>query len=127
MSIHKLIRKPTFDDKRQPPTVHWKPHGNLSYKAMKILPRTWLIYTQENINIKSQKAKSIELKFGVEFSTGVVSIFLKNKLKEKACILEQNLIEGIDDIITFIQNNSDQDLTLHKGHELCYVHYHENI
>ena len=127
MSIHKFIRKPIFEKKTQPPTVYWKPHADLRYKPKKILPRTWLIYVQEKINIKPQKTKPIKLKFGVEFSTGIVMMFLENRLKESASILEQNLFTGMDDILIFIQNNSDKELSLSEGQELCYVHYNDNI
>ena len=54
-------------------------------------------------------------------------IFLENKLKERICIPEQNIFEGTDDILIFIQNNSDDDMTLSKGQKLCYVYYNENI
>ena len=82
MSIHKFIRRSIFEQERQPPTVYWKPHANLNYKSKKISPTRWLIYLQEEITIKPHKVKQIDLKFGVEFSKGIVMIFLENKLKE---------------------------------------------
>ena len=127
MSIHKFIRKPLFEVKRQPQTVHWQPHANLKYESKKISPIKWLIYLQEEITIKPHEVKQIDLKFGVEFSTGIVIIFLENKIKEKASILEQSLCQGMDDIAIFIQNNSNKDIYLSKGQKLCYVHYNENI
>ena len=123
MSIHKFIRKSIFEEERQPPTIYWKPHANLNYKPKKISPTTWLIYLQDKITIKPHEVKQIDLKFGVEFSKGIVMIFLDNKLKEEASLLEQNLYQGMDDIVIFIQNNSNKDIYLSKGQPLCFVYY----
>ena len=124
MSIQKFIRKPIFEEKRQPPTIYWKPHANLNYKSKKISPTRWLIHLQKKITIKPHEVKQIDLKFGVEFSKGIVMIFLDNKLKEEESLLEQNLYQGMDNTVIFIQNNSNKDIYLYEGQPLCHVMYY---
>ena len=124
MPIHKFVRKPVS---RKTPqhllTVQWKPKG-VMYKPEKQTPRSWKMFCQEQISIQPKETKLISLSFGVEMSEGMVFVSLKHDLKQQHCsIHNETILESLSDILITLQNNSEKDITISQGQELCIIHY----
>jgi dUTPase len=84
----------------------------------------WKIFAQEDISVQSHNAASIELRFGVEMSFGVIIVSLMQQLKKKRLSIQNDpVVETTDDIRISIQNNSNNDITIKAGDALCFLTY----
>ena len=69
MNIHKFKTKP----KTIPPkTVHWQPLQKVKYPALKINSVTWEIFSKEDIKLKPNDFKQLQLGLGFIMSEGLV-------------------------------------------------------
>ena len=122
MNIHKFIRKYPTPPSRPPVAVVWYPAEDLKYPAERIDDFKWKIYAQQNLTITPHSTKTIELKFCVEISLGVIIVSLHHELKKVRCSIQnESVVESIPDIIISIQNNSDREITINEGDTLCYL------
>ena len=75
MNIHKFDVKP----KTNPPkTIQWLPLREVKYPALKVNSMTWEIFSQEDIKLKPQEVKQLQLGLGFIMSEGVVLVALAN-------------------------------------------------
>ena len=87
MNIHKFNTKPKTNQSKtnQPKTIHWCPLREMKYPAIKVNLITWEIFSQQDIKLKSNEVKQLQLGFGLMMSQGVVLVGLANSLKNKRC------------------------------------------
>ena len=121
MNIHKFNTKP----KTNPPkTIHWHPLREVKYLALKINSVTWEIFSQEDIELKPNEVKQLQLVLGFIMNEGVVLVALANSLKNKRCSLQNEVsLEDSENIIITITNNSNEILHIDKPELLCRVCY----
>ena len=121
MNIHKFSTKP----KTIPPkTIHWRPLRKVKYPALKINSMTWEIFSQEDIKLKPNEIKQLQLGLGFIISEGVVLVALANSFKNKRCSLQNEVsLEDSENIIINITNNSNEILHIEKPELLCRVCY----
>ena len=77
MNIHKFNVKPKTNLSK---TIHWQPLREVKYPAKKINSVTWEIFSQENIKLKPNESKTLQLGLGFIMSEGVVLVSLANSL-----------------------------------------------
>ena len=121
MNIHKFNVKP----KTIPPkTIHWQPLREVKYPALKINSVTWEFFSQEDIKLKPNEVKQLQLGLRFIMSEGVVLVALANSLKNKRCSLQNEVsLEDSENIVITITNNSNQILHIEKPEVLCRVCY----
>ena len=121
MNIHKFNAKP----KTIPPkTIHWHPLREVKYPALKINSVTWEFFSQEDIKLKPQEVKQLQLGLGFIMSQGVVLSALANSLKNKKCGLQNEVsLENSEDIVIAITNNSNHIVDIQSHELLCRVCY----
>ena len=121
MNIHKFNAKP----KTIPPkTIHWHPLREVKYPALKINSVTWEFFSQEDIKLKPQEVKQLQLGLGFIMSQGVVLSALANSLKNKKCSLQNEVsLENSEDIVIAITNNSNHIVDIQSHELLCRVCY----
>jgi len=123
MRVHKFGIKIT-KLASMPLTIQWKPMMNQQFNPEKRSPRTWQIFCQARIVIKPKEVKTISLAFGVEMSDGMIHISLNQELKLKRCInLDGSVVEGVENILATIQNNSENNVIILPGETLCLIRY----
>ncbi len=121
MPVHKFGTKPeSLIRPSQPLTVHWMPE-EVQYMPIKLSPSTWEIFAQENLVIARGEAKTVSLHFGVQMTSGVVLVSLKQELKKKCNIRNETVLEDVDNILVVIQNHSEQPVTIDQGSPLCVI------
>jgi hypothetical protein len=124
MPVHKFIHKYPQPPSTPPVAVLWYPAEDVKYPAERDHTLKWKIFAQEDIIVQSHNVASIELKFGVEMSFGVIIVSLTQQLKRvKLSIQNESVVETADDIVISIQNNSNNDITIKAGDALCYLTY----
>jgi hypothetical protein len=96
----------------------------VKYPAERDHTYKWKIFAQEDISVQSHNVASLELKFGVEMSFGVIIVSLTQQLKRmKLSIQNESVVETADDIVITIQNNSNSDIMIKAGDALCCLTY----
>ena len=121
MNIHKFNVKPKTNLSK---TIHWKPLQEVKYPALKINSITWEIFSQENIKLKPNEAKQLQLGLGFIMSEGVVLVALANSLKDKRCSLQNEVsLENSENIVITITNNSSEIIEIEEPELLCRVCY----
>ena len=121
MNIHKFNVKPKTNLSK---TIHWKPLQEVKYPALKINSITWEIFSQENIKLKPNEAKQLQLGLGFIMSEGVVLVALANSLKNKRCSLQNEVsLENSENIVITITNNASEIIEIEKPELLCRVCY----
>jgi hypothetical protein len=110
------------------PLYFQKLYYGLQLKISSTRPRNhtlkWKIFAQEDIIVLSHNVASIELRSGVEMSSGVTIVSLMQQLKQiKLSIQNESVVETTDDIVISIQNNSNNDITIKAGDALCFLTY----
>ena len=122
MPIHKFIRKYPRAPRRPPVAVVWHPHDNLKYPSVQLEEFKWQIFAQLDKILEPHTSMTLQLCFGVEISMGVILLSLDDKLKALKCsIMNESVGMSIGNIVTTIQNNSDMEITINKGDNLCYL------
>ena len=113
-----------------PIPITWEPNWNIpgppgnKHFPEQIHNWKWRLYCQESITIPANSSKFIHTKFGVRFSLGIMFISLPNNLKtKKATIENETVAETTADVFFLIRNNSDEDIIINVGDELCYFTY----
>jgi pantothenate synthetase len=81
------------------------------------------MFAQEGINVQLHNVTSIEHKFGVEMSFGVIIVSLIQQLKMKLSIQNESVVETTDGMAISIQNNSNNDIAIKAGDALCFLRY----
>ena len=89
----------------------------------KINRTTWKIFCKKEITIPPRTPKGIELSFGVEIANGMIVIALCNDLKTKCVIQNEIVLESVDNICIFIQNNSSDNVIIKKDQPICLLKY----
>jgi hypothetical protein len=74
MPVHELIHEYSQPPSVPPVTVLWYPSEDVKYSAERDRTLKWKIFVQEEIIVQSHNVASIELRFGVEMSFGVIII-----------------------------------------------------
>ena len=121
MNIHKFNVKPKTNLSK---TIHWQPLREVKYPALKINSVTWEIFSQENIKLKPNEAKQLQLGLGFIMSEGVVLAALANSLKNKRCSLQNEVsLENSENIVITITNNSNEIVNIEEPELLCRVCY----
>ena len=121
MNIHKFNVKPKTNLSK---TIHWQPLRELKYPAKKINSVTWEIFTQENIKLKPNESKTLQLGLRFIMSEGVVLAALANSLKNKRCSLQNEVsLENSENIVITISNNSNEIVNIEEPELLCRVCY----
>ena len=121
MNIHKFNVKPKTNLSK---TIHWQPLREVKYPALKINSVTWEIFSQENIKLKPNKSKTLQLGLGFIMSEGVVLAALANSLKNKRCSLQNEVsLENSENIVITITNNSNEIVNIEEPELLCRVCY----
>ena len=121
MNIHKFNVKPKTNLSK---TIHLKPLQEVKYPALKINSITWEIFSQENIKLKPNEAKQLQLGLGFIMSEGVVLVALANSLKNKRCSLQNEVSpENSENIVITITNNSSEIIEIEEPQLLCRVCY----
>jgi hypothetical protein len=124
MPVHKFIHNYPQPPSEPPVAVLWYPAEDVKYPAERNHTLKWKIFAQEDILVQSHNAASIELRFGVELSFGVIIVSLVQQLKRvKLSIHDESVVETAHDIVISIQNNSNSDSTIRAGDALCFVTY----
>ena len=118
MNIHKFNAKP----KNIPPkTIQWLLQ-EAKYPARKVNSTTWEILSQEEMKLKSQEVKEIQLGLGFMMSEGVVLVALASSLKCKRCSLQNEInLEDAEDIVITLTNNSNEIVDIREHALLCRV------
>ena len=105
-------------------TIHWQPLREVKYPALKINSVTWEIFSQENIKLKPNEAKQLQLGLGFIMSEGVVLASLANSLKNKRCSLQNEVsLENSENIVITLTNNSNEIINIEEPDLLCRVCY----
>ena len=121
MNVHKFIVKPNTKLSK---TICWLPLQDVKYPAEKINPITWEIFSQENIKLKPNEVKQLQLGLGFIMSEGVVLVALANSLKNKRCSLQNEVnLQNSENIIIAITNNSNEIIEIGEMDLLCRVCY----
>ena len=121
MNIHKFIVKPKTKLSK---TIRWLPLQDVKYLAKKINPITWEIFSQENIKLKPNEVKQLQLGLVFIMSEGVVLVALANSLKNKRCSLQNEVnLQNSENIIIAITNNSNEIIEIGEMDLLCRVCY----
>jgi hypothetical protein len=124
MPVHKFSHKYPQPPSVLPVAVLWYPAEDVKYPAERDHTLKWKKVAREDIIVQSHNVASIELRFGVEFSFGMIIISLMQQLKRvKLSIQNESVIETTDDIVISIQNNSNNDITIKAGDALCFLTY----
>ena len=106
MNIHKFIVKPKTKLSK---TIRWLPLQDVKYPTKKINPITLEIFSQENIKLKPNEVKQLQLGLGFIMSERVVLVALANSLKNKRCSLQNEVhLQNSENIIIAITNNSNE-------------------
>ena len=118
MNIHKFNTKP----KTIPPkTIQWL-LKEAKYRALKVNSTTWEIFSQEEMKLKPQEAKQLQLGLRFMMSEGVVLVGLDNSLKYKRCSLQNEInLENAEDIVIALTNNSNVTVDIREHELLCRV------
>ena len=121
MNIHKFNVKPKTNLSK---TIHWQPIREVKYPAQKINSVTWKIFCQENIKLKPNESKTLQLGLGFMMSKGVVLASLANSLKNKRCSLQNEVsLENSENIVITITNNFNEIIEVKEPELLCHVCY----
>ena len=121
MNIHKFNVNPKTNLSK---TIHWKPLQEVKYPALKINSITWEIFSQDNIKLKPNEAKQLQLGLRFIMSEGVVLVALANSLKNKRCSLQNEVsLENSENIVNTITNNSSEIIEIEEPELLCRVCY----
>jgi hypothetical protein len=108
MPVHKFIHKYPQPPSTPPVAVLWYPSEDVKYPAERDHTYKWKIFAQEDIIVQLHNIASIELKFGVEMSFGVIIVSLTQQLKKvKLSIQNESVVETADGIVITIQNYSN--------------------
>ena len=121
MNIHKFNVKPKTNLSK---TIHWQPLREVKYPALKVNSVTWEIFCQENIKLKPNESKTLQLGLGFMMSEGVVLASLANSLKNKRCSLQNEVsLENSENIVITMTNNSYEIIEVEEPELLCRVCY----
>ena len=118
MNIYKFHAKPKTIPLK---TIQWLLR-EAKYPALKVNSMTWEIFSQEEMKLKPQEAKQLQLGLGFMMSEGVVLVRLDNSLKYKRCSLQNEInLEDAEDIVITLRNNSNQIVDIREHKLLCRV------
>ena len=121
MNIHKFNVKPKYGLHK---TIKWLIPRDVKHSAEKINTSTWKNFCQKNIILQPNEVKQLTLGIGFMMSEGVVLVCLANSLREKCCGIQNEVnLEGTDDIIIAISNNSKETINIQENEVLCFVCY----
>ena len=123
MNIHKFNVKPSIPPTK---TIKWLiPNENRQY-VKKVNITTWEIFSQEDITLKPKEVKFIMLGIGFLMSEGVVLTSLSDSLTKKRISLQNGVyLTDTLNMITFITNNSTENIRIPKLTTLRFVCYNK--